>query len=80
MALKVLGWFGYKVTMPFLNMAEKAEQQHMVEVLQRLYGNLQESKVYDVLSAYKVDYSFPSPVPEMASTVQTHSMLPRSMK
>ena len=55
--LKVLSWFTYKVTLPFLNMVELSSQHDLLKTLPQLYDDLS-NKCIDTLSMYQVDYSF----------------------
>ena len=67
--LKVLSWFTYKVTLPFLNMVELSSQKDLLSILPKLYDDLS-AKSLETLSEYKVDYSFQPPQP--TSAVEIH--------
>ena len=67
--LKVLAWFTYKVTLPFLNMVEISTQSDLLTILPQLYQDLS-TKSLDTLSKYEVDYSFK--VSEPTSLVEKH--------
>ena len=51
--LKVLSWFTYKVTLPFLNMVELSSQKDLLSILPKLYDDLS-AKILETLSEYKV--------------------------
>jgi hypothetical protein len=69
LGLKVLSWFTYQVTLPFLNMVEQATQQDLLTILPKLHDDLAAGKL-DTLAEYKVSYSFEPPEP--LSTVEQH--------
>ena len=61
--LKVLAWFTYCVTLPFLNMTQLSTQNDLVKVLPHLHDDLQ-NNLTDTLSSYIVPYSFEVEKPE----------------
>ena len=67
--LKVLSWFTYKVTLPFLNMVELSSQKELLSILPTLYDDLSAASL-ETLSDYKVNYSFEPPEP--LSAVEKH--------
>ena len=61
--LKVLAWFTYCITLPFLNMTQVCTQNDLVDTLPRLHADMQQKKT-DTLSEYTVLYSFQVQKPE----------------
>ena len=61
--LKVLAWFTYCITLPFLNMTQVCTQNDLVDTLPRLHADMQQKKT-DMLSEYTVLYSFQVQKPE----------------
>ena len=55
--LKVLAWFTYTITLPFLNMVEKTTQADLLHILPRLHNDLK-AKRMDTLQNYHIEYSF----------------------
>ena len=47
--LKVIAYFSYHVTLPFLNFVEKSTQETLVETLPRLYENLKNNNCNTVV-------------------------------
>ena len=54
--LKALALFTYNITMPFLNLVEKSDQETLVDVLPKLCSDLAQRKT-DTLSRYKVEWT-----------------------
>ncbi|KAK6179055.1 hypothetical protein SNE40_011501 [Patella caerulea] len=67
--LKVLSWFTYKVTLPFLNMVELCSQKDLLNILPKLYDDLSTNSL-DTLCNYQVNYSFE--VSEPLSAIEKH--------
>ena len=63
LGLKVLSWFTYKITLPFLNMVEQASQSDLLTILPQLYNDLVDGNL-DTLKEYHVSYSFDPEEPE----------------
>ena len=61
--LKVLAWFTFCITLPFLNMTEVSTQKDLVSILPCLHDDLLEKKT-NTLSQYRVPYSFQLDEPE----------------
>ena len=55
-ALKTLGYFTYKVTMPFLNCVERCDQNSLLPILKTLHDDLQEGEM-DTLKEYHVPWT-----------------------
>lgn len=56
-ALKCVAIFTEKVIFPYLNLAEIGTQQNFVDILPKLYSDLQKGEM-DTLAQYQVQYSF----------------------
>ena len=54
--LKALSLFTYNITMPFLNLVEKSDQDTLVNILPQLCSDLAQRKT-DTLSQYKVEWT-----------------------
>ena len=55
-ALKALGYFTFKVTMPFLNCVERCDQNSLLPLLKQIHEELKEGKM-DTLEEYKVPWT-----------------------
>ena len=55
-AFKAIGYFTYKITMPFLNCIERCDQNALLPVLKQLHDDLKEGKM-DTLSIYSVNWT-----------------------
>ena len=55
-ALKALGYFTYKITMPFLNCVERCDQNSLLPLLKQLHDDLKEGKM-DTLAKYQVPWT-----------------------
>ena len=67
--LKVLSWFNYKITLPFLNMVELSSQKDLLTILPKLYDDLSVN-ILETLHDFKVNYSFD--VLEPTSPIEKH--------
>ena len=55
-ALKALGYFTYRVTMPFLNCVERCDQNQLIVIIKQLYEDLLQGKM-DTLVDYNVPWT-----------------------
>ena len=55
-ALKALGYFTYKITMPFLNCVEQCDQNSLLPILKKLYEDLNDGKM-NTLDKYSVPWT-----------------------